>query len=106
MYDYYLRTNTFQEMQSALKTANLLTEINFGNGEFFLIPIENIKIVHLGKCLIEEPLMDENNKIVKNSVYDNRWHTNLRTVEELTEEQKQILPILDPTPNTPKVIFA
>lgn len=106
MYDYYLRTNTYEEMQNALKQANLLTEIDFGDGQKFLIPSENIYLVHIGSCMLEEPIMDENQKIIKDAVYDTRWHTNIRSKIEFTEEQKQLLPLLDPQPQTPKLIFA
>jgi hypothetical protein len=105
VYNYYLRANSRLEIEIALKNAGFLEPVDFGDGKIFYIQKNEIKISHIGSIIVEEPIVDENLVLIKDTIFDNRWHTNIKTKHELTEEQKQILPIIDPPPKTPKVIF-
>jgi hypothetical protein len=105
VHNYYLRSNSKLEIETALKDVGFLEPVNFGDGKIFYIQKDEIIISHIGSIVIEEPVVDENLILVKHAVLDNRWHTNIKTKNELTEEQKQILPIIDPPPKTPKVLF-
>lgn len=103
MNNYYLRGISKLQVESALKDAGLLVEQDFGNGKVFFIPIRDVDICHIGSIVIEDPEIDENGILTKDTVFDNYWHTNIRTKEELTEEQKQILPLV--YPKTPKILI-
>lgn len=103
MYNYYLRSKSRFETEVALKNAGLLVQQDFGNGQLFYIPNRDVDIAHIGQIVIEEPQVDENGLLVKDTVFDNYWHTNIRTKQELTDEQKQILPLI--YPKTPKVLI-
>ncbi len=103
MFDYYLRSFSRLEMETLLKSAKLIIAVDFDNGNIFYVPAHNVIISHIGSILLEEPQIDENGTLIKDSLIDNYWHTNIRTKEELTEEQKQILPLV--YPKTPKVLI-
>lgn len=103
MHNYCLRSKSRTEIESALKSAGLLIEQDFGNGEIFLIPSRDVDVCHIGPIIIEEPEVDENGILIKDTVFDNYYHTNIRTKQELTEEQKQILPLVNP--QTPKFLI-
>ena len=82
--DYLLRTTTKSEMEDALIAAGLAERID---GQ--LIPEQGISIDHVGA--------------IKTDV---RWHTNIRAMIELTEEQITALPTFTPEPSIPYRVFA
>ena len=102
-----LRTNTKEEMDEALLTSGLVTEVE-RDGQTTIYPIQHIYIDHIGpisKPAITEEFEGEMVLIAPGSV-DNRWHTNVRACIELTEEQIAALPQVDPPPAIPYRVFA
>lgn len=105
MYNYYLRANSFNEINSALQSAGLLVDHDFGNGKKIFLLKRGIELEHIGEHIKEDSKMDENGEIIQEAIIDKRWHTNIRTSEPLSEEQKNILPLMNPPPSTPSCIF-
>ena len=105
MIDYCLRTNTKKEMNETLIQANILVEVNTFYEKLF-IPNSNYIIHEIGYFPINETIIGENGEVLQEETYDERWHVNIRCYEDLTDEQKSILPIIDPQPSTPKAKFA
>lgn len=105
MIHYCLRTNTKKEMLDALLEANILINVNTLY-EQFNVPNQGYDIHTIGFIPITERIIGENGQILQEETYDERWHVNIRCYEDLTDEQKSILPIIDPQPTTPKAKFA
>lgn len=110
-YDYYLRTDTKEEMESRLVGAGLGHYVQV-QGVTCFVENTGVAVDHMGPYISIEPPPEP--EILKNSgsifdaigaVKDSRWHTNLRTTTELYEAQKQYLPLIPP-PSHPVRRFA
>jgi len=84
MIDYYLRTSTKSNMEACLFAAGIAT-IKDG----MLVVAETYTVDMVGAA-----------------DGDSRYHANLRVCRELTQDQLDELPILDPAPTTPMRVFA
>ena len=84
MRDYYLRTDTVEEMNSALIAAGL--QDDEGN-------LIGCDIDHIGPIFWADGTSDP------------RWHTNLRVHGELDPVAETLLPILDPPPANPTRVW-
>jgi hypothetical protein len=104
MKDYCLRTNTKEEMLDSLLKAGILLKVpSFYSEE--IVSNKNYEVHQIGHFILTEPILDENGMILEEATYDDKWHVNIRCMEDLTEEQKKILPIMNPQPTTPKAFF-
>lgn len=99
--DYMLRTTTESAMLTALIAAGVAQEATDHGGEVNVFPTEGISIDHIGAI---PPKTDIDGNIL--SPGDSRWHTNIRAVIELTEEQITALPTFAPEPSIPYRVFA
>ena len=99
--DYLLRTTTESEMEDALIAAGVAQEITDIEGEVIVIPTTGISIDHIGAI---PPRVDQDGNPV--SPGDPRWHTNIRAMIELTEQQITALPTFTPEPSIPYRVFA
>jgi hypothetical protein len=84
MTDYFLRTSTKSNMEACLFAAGIAT-VKDG----ILVVAETYTVDMIGEA---------------NG--DSRYHANLRVCGELTQDQLDELPILDPAPTTPMRVFA
>lgn len=101
-HDYYLRTDTREEMESRLVGAGLGAFVQV-DGVTGFVQSAGVVVSHIGPCITcedippPEVLMETGTFFVPNQfVKDPRWHTNLRTTVELYEAQKQYLPLIPP----------
>ena len=95
MSDYYLRTNTEEQMVEAF--AAIGVAVQRINGECHSLNGQRIDIGWIGpvtRIVDGEPVTDA------------RFHANLRVAGELTAEQVAELPILDPPPSVPMRVWA
>tara|TARA_R110002126_G_scaffold139714_1_gene284518 strand:- start:23 stop:325 length:303 start_codon:yes stop_codon:yes gene_type:complete len=99
--DYMLRTTTESAMLTALIAAGVAQEATDIEGEVMVIPTQGISIDHIGAI---PPKTDIDGNPV--SPGDPRWHTNIRAVIELTEQQITALPTFTPEPTIPYRVFA
>ena len=99
--DYLLRTTTESEMEDILIAAGVAQEATDTEGEVMVIPTAGISIDHIGAI---PPKTDIDGNIL--SPGDPRWHTNIRAVIELTEQQITALPTFTPEPSIPYRVFA
>ena len=99
--DYMLRTTTESEMEDALIAAGVAQEATDHEGEVIVIPTAGISIDHIGAI---PPKTDIDGNIL--SPGDPRWHTNIRAMIELTEQQITALPTFTPEPSIPYRVFA
>ena len=99
--DYMLRTTTESEMEDILIAAGVAQEATDHEGEVIVIPTAGISIDHIGAI---PPKIDIDGNIL--SPGDPRWHTNIRAMIELTEEQITALPTFTPEPTIPYRVFA
>jgi len=84
MTDYYLRTSLQASMEVCLINAGIAT-------------------VKDGMLIVAETYTVD---MVGAADGDSRYHANLRVCGDLTQEQLDELPILDPAPTTPMRVFA
>lgn len=84
MTDYYLRTPSQASMEVCLINAGIAT-------------------VKDGMLLVAETYTVD---MIGAADGDSRYHANLRVCGELTQDQLDELPILDPAPTTPMRVFA
>jgi len=93
MIDYFLRTSTKSNMESCLLAAGVATRNAIGDiiGQW---DGGRVDIDFIGYIYFE------------GDVVDSRYHANLRVCGELTQDQLDELPILDPAPTTPMRVFA
>jgi hypothetical protein len=95
MNDYYLRTNTEARMVEAF--AAIGVAVQRIDGECHELDGQRIDIGWIGPVT----------RIVNGeAVTDSRFHANLRVAGELTPEQIDTLPILDPPPSHPMRVWA
>ena len=99
--DYMLRTTTESEMEDILIAAGVAQEITDIEGEVIVIPTTGISIDHIGAI---PPRVDQDGNPV--SPGDPRWHTNIRAMIELSEQQITALPTFTPEPTIPYRVFA
>jgi hypothetical protein len=99
--DYMLRTSTDSDMDDILIAAGLAQEATDHEGEVIIIPTQGISIDHIGFI---PPKTDIDGNIL--SPGDSRWHTNIRAMIELTEQQITALPTFTPEPTIPYRVFA
>ena len=99
--DYMLRTTTESEMKDILIAAGVAQEATDHEGNVIVIPTAGISIDHIGAI---PPRVDQDGNPV--SPGDPRWHTNIRAVIELTEQQITALPTFTPEPSIPYRVFA
>jgi len=95
MTDYYLRTNTEARMVEAFVAIGVAVERI--DGECHELDGQRIDIGWIGpvtRIVDGEPVTDA------------RFHANLRVAGELTPEQIEALPILDPPPSLPMRVWA
>jgi hypothetical protein len=95
MSDYYLRTETEAQMIRAF--ADIGVEVKRVDGERNSLDGQRIDIGWIGpvtRIVDGEPVTDA------------RFHANLRVAGELTPEQIEALPILDPPPSSPMRVWA
>ena len=93
MIDYFLRTSTKSNMEACLIAAGVAKR----NASGAVIGQWNggrVDIDFIGSIYFD------------GEVVDSRYHTNLRVCGDLTQDQLDELPILDPAPNTPMRVFA
>ena len=102
--DYMLRTDTKEEMNEALLSSGLATEIE-SEGQTIIQPIPHVYIDHIGP-ITKAAVVDEEGVVITPGTSDTRWHTNVRVCIELTEEQIAALPQVDPPPTIPYRVFA
>lgn len=93
MTDYFLRTSTKSNMEACLLAAGIATRnasgdimVQWDGGR---VDIDFIGVIY-------------NDGVVVDSGY----HANLRVCGDLTQDQLDELPILDPAPSTPMRVFA
>ena len=96
-----LRTTTESEMEDILIAAGVAQEATDTEGEVIVIPTAGISIDHIGAI---PPKTDIDGNIL--SPGDPRWHTNIRAVIELTEQQITALPTFTPEPSIPYRVFS
>ena len=84
MIDYFLRTSSQASMEVCLINAGIAT-VKDG----FLVVAETYTVDMIGAA-----------------DGDSRYHANLRVCGDLTQDQLDELPILDPAPTTPMRVFA
>ena len=84
MIDYFLRTSTKSNMEACLFAAGIAT-VKDG----MLVVAETYTVDMIGAA-------DS----------DSRYHANLRVCGDLSQDQLDELPILDPAPSTPMRVFA
>ena len=99
--DYLLRTTTESEMEDILIAAGVAQEATDHEGEVMVIPTPGVSIDHIGAI---PPKTDIDGNIL--SPGDTRWHTNIRAMIELTEQQITALPTFTPEPTIPYRVFA
>ena len=99
--DYMLRTTTESEMEDILIAAGVAQEATDIEGNVIVIPTTGISIDHIGAI---PPRVDQDGNIL--SPGDPRWHTNIRAMIELTEQQITALPTFTPEPSIPYRVFA
>ena len=99
--DYLLRTTTESEMEDILIAAGLAQEVTDIESNVIVIPTAGISIDHIGAI---PPRVDQDGNPV--SPGDPRWHTNIRAMIELTEQQITALPTFTPEPSIPYRVFA
>ena len=99
--DYMLRTTTESEMEDILIAAGVAQEATDHEGEVMVIPTAGVSIDHIGAI---PPKTDIDGNPV--SPGDPRWHTNIRAMIELTEQQITALPTFTPEPTIPYRVFA
>ena len=99
--DYMLRTTTESDMEDALIAAGIAQEITDFEGEVVVFPIDGVYIDHIGPIPAQ---VDIDGNVLGPG--DNRWHTNIRVVIELTTEQIAALPTFNPEPTIPYRVFA
>ena len=99
--DYLLRTTTESEMEDILIAAGVAQEATDIEGEVMVIPTQGISIDHIGAI---PPRVDQDGNPV--SPGDLRWHTNIRAMIELSEQQITALPTFTPEPSIPYRVFA
>ena len=99
--DYMLRITTESDMDDALIAAGVAQEATDHEGNVIVIPTAGISIDHIGAI---PPKTDIDGNIL--SPGDPRWHTNIRAMIELTEEQITALPTFTPEPTIPYRVFA
>lgn len=99
--DYLLRTTTESAMEDILIAAGVAQEATDIEGEVMVIPTAGISIDHIGPI---PPKTDIDGNIL--SPGDTRWHTNIRAMIELTEQQITALPTFTPEPSIPYRVFA
>ena len=99
--DYMLRTTTESEMEDILIAAGVAQEATDTEGNVIVIPTAGISIDHIGAI---PPKSDIDGNIL--SPGDTRWHTNIRAMIELTEQQITALPTFTPEPTIPYRVFA
>ena len=99
--DYMLRTTTESEMEDILIAAGVAQEATDHEGSVIVIPTAGISIDHIGAI---PPRVDQDGNPV--SPGDPRWHTNIRAMIELTEQQITALPTFAPEPTIPYRVFA
>ena len=93
MIDYFLRTSTKSNMEACLIAAGIATRN--ASGEIVAQwDGGRVDIDFIGSIYFD------------GEVVDSRYHTNLRVCGDLTQDQLDKLPILDPAPNTPMRVFA
>ena len=99
--DYMLRTTTESEMEDILIAAGVAQETTDAEGEVTVVPTAGVSIDHIGPI---PPTVDIDGNVTKPG--DTRWHTNIRAVIELTEQQITALPTFTPEPSIPYRVFA
>lgn len=96
---YYLKDISKELIESKLAQAGLGTIVKNSDGKNVFCPIFNLDLDHIGTYTVLEQKDNFGNTIVP-FYQDLNWHTNLLLNFELTEDQKSILPIIDPEPTT------
>lgn len=96
MHDYYLRSDTQTTMSDALIEAGLISVYVHQDGKTERYTMPGVTVDHIGPLAW---LVYEDGEIIAKS--DSRWHTNVRTVDPLTDEQVAVLPFVEPAPTNP-----
>jgi hypothetical protein len=93
MIDYFLRTSTKSNMEACLIAAGVAVRNASGDiiGQW---DGGRVDIDFIGSIYSD------------GEVVDSRYHANLRVCGDLTQDQLDELPILDPAPTTPMRVFA
>jgi hypothetical protein len=97
MTDYYLRTNTEARMVEAF--AAIGVDVQRIDGECHSLDGQRIDIGWIGPVTWIDAATGQPQT-------DNRFHANLRVAGELTPDQIDTLPILDPPPSHPMRVWA
>lgn len=92
MTDYYLRTDTKQQMDAALAAAGLVVGGRTVDGVY-------IDMIGRIPCTLDY----EGNEV---KPADTRFHANVRVVKPLTAAQVSSLPLVSPLPAVPYRMFA
>lgn len=97
MTDYFLRTSTKSNMEACLIAAGVATRNASGDiiGQW---DGGRVDIDFIGKIY---GIVNEESVVI-----DSGYHANLRVCGDLTQDQLDELPILDPAPTTPMRVFA
>jgi hypothetical protein len=88
-------------MDDALEAAELLVEKDTGDGELVLMPVAGCYVDRIGPIPAQ---IDPEGEVIRPG--DPRFHTNIRVMFELTEEQVSWLPTFTPEPSIPYRVFA
>lgn len=97
MIDYYLRTNTEARMVEAF--AAIGVDVQRIDGECHSLDGQRIDIGWIGPVTWIDATTGQPQT-------DSRFHANLRVAGELTPDQIDTLPILDPPPSHPMRVWA
>jgi hypothetical protein len=97
MTDYYLRTNTEARMVEAF--AAIGVDVQRIDGECHSLDGQRIDIGWIGPVTWIDAATGQPQT-------DSRFHANLRVAGELTPDQIDTLPILDPQPSHPMRVWA
>jgi hypothetical protein len=97
MTDYYLRSNTETQMVEAF--AAIGVDVQRIDGECHSLDGQRSDIGWIGPVTWTDPETEQTQT-------DARFHANLRVAGELTPEQIDTLPILDPPPSHPMRVWA
>jgi hypothetical protein len=105
--DYYLRTETKEETDSILVSLGLLNETRLHNGSVVHTIPDDVSIDYIGEIIkfVINGTNPKTNIPNVSTIINPEFHTNIRVMFELTEDQVKQLPLVDPPPATPQRMF-
>ncbi|QYY30296.1 hypothetical protein K2O51_23285 [Cupriavidus pinatubonensis] len=106
-HDYYLRGPNRDAVRAALLAAGLTVEVQDEDGQMIRVPADGVSITSPGEISIGGEWDAEGNELTPPTPVPG-WHTNLRLVRPLTEDELTHVGawILEPSPETPYRVWA